>query len=203
LQYDDETVIDMKKNKPLLCCVLSFALLSSLAQSAPLVLLPAQSGEPEMLLVKASLRELNYLPDAYVAMHYRQSRVVTDSEPNQTILMQIVSERLSGRVLAMSLFDGVVMSVTDEALPGLETRLDAMVKMLDGKLEKGDSIEFHYLAGRGSEVYVRGEFKGMLTGKDWFDAVANVALVDPLAATAAEPVSEEPGEPEDDPVVRL
>lgn len=156
-----------------------------------------------MLLVKASLRELNFLPDAYVAMHYRQSGVATDNEPNQTILMQIVSERLSGRVLAMSLFDGVVMSVTDDVLPGLEGRLDAMVKMLDGKLEKGDAIEFHYLAGRGSEVYVRGEFKGMLTGKDWFDAVARVALVDPLAATVAESISEEPGEPEDDLVIRL
>lgn len=193
----------MKKNKKMFCYVLSFALLSGLAHSAPQVLLPAQSTEPEMLLVKASLRELNFLPDAYVAMHYRQSGVVTDNEPNQTILMQIVSERLSGRVLAMSLFDGVVMSVTDDVLPGLEGRLDAMVKMLDGKLEKGDAIEFHYLAGRGSEVYVRGEFKGMLTGKDWFDAVARVALVDPLAATVAESISEEPGEPEDDLVIRL
>lgn len=150
------------------------------ANAAPPAWLADSTNEPPQLLVQAQLRELNYLPEAYVAMFYRQAATTADSDSRQTIQLQIVSERISGRVLAMNLFDSVGVMVSEAEFLALESRLNVMVRMLDGKLERGDSIEIRYQPGRGSEILVRGEFKGMLTGKDWFDAVSQVAMSNPL-----------------------
>lgn len=155
---------------------------STVYAAPPAWLATDTANEPPQLLVQAQLRELNYLPEAYVAMFYRQAATTSDSDSSQTIQLQIVSERISGRVLAMNLFDSVGILVSEPEFLELENRLNAMVRMLDGKLERGDAVEIRYHPGRGSEIMVRGEFKGILAGKDLFDAVSQVAMVNPLAS---------------------
>ncbi|MCY0965704.1 chalcone isomerase family protein [Parathalassolituus penaei] len=161
---------------------LLWALCSTVYAAPPAWLSADAANEPPQLLVQAQLRELNYLPEAYVAMFYRQAAASPGSDSSQTIQLQVVSERISGRVLAMNLFDSVGILVPEEEFLALENRLNAMVRMLDGKLERGDAIEIRYHPDRGSEITVRGEFKGMLAGKDLFDAVSQVAMVNPLAS---------------------
>ncbi len=52
--------------------------------------------------------------------------------------------------------------------------MDMLVKMFDKKLERGDAGYIDYVPGVGSRVVINDEVKGILPGKDLYDALLKI-----------------------------
>ncbi len=141
--------------------------------------LPQSTDHPELQLNGASVRTLYYLVDTYVGLLYVESpsadaSQLIEQESYKRIVYHILVNRVSGRRIATAMYDALQLNISSDEAEQMDERLDMLVKMFDGKLERGDAGYVDYVPGVGSRVVINDEVKGVLPGKDLYDALLKI-----------------------------
>lgn len=141
--------------------------------------LPQSSDHPELQLNGASVRTLYYLVDTYVGLLYVESpsadaSQLIEQESYKRIVYHILVNRVSGRRIATAMYDALQLNISSDEAEQMDERLDMLVKMFDEKLERGDAGYVDYVPGVGSRVVINDEVKGVLPGKDLYDALLKI-----------------------------
>jgi hypothetical protein len=61
-----------------------------------------------------------------------------------------------------------------ESLPALQERIDQFNSYFDGSVKKGEEVVLTYVPGSGTEVVIKGETKGTVSGKDFMEALFKI-----------------------------
>jgi len=141
--------------------------------------LSPQPEQPALLLNGASVRSYYYLIDTYVGLLYMENpasnaQQLIDDPGYKRIVYHILVDRVSGRRIAKAMYEALQLNVSREQAVQLEDRLNTLVKMFDSKMERGDQGYVDYVPGVGSRVVIKGETKGILPGKDLYDALLKI-----------------------------
>ncbi|MFC3679707.1 chalcone isomerase family protein [Bacterioplanoides pacificum] len=141
--------------------------------------LSPQPEQPALLLNGASVRSYYYLIDTYVGLLYMENpasnaQQLIDDPGYKRIVYHILVDRVSGRRIAKAMYEALQLNVSREQALQLEDRLNKLVKMFDSKMERGDQGYVDYVPGVGSRVVIKGETKGILPGKDLYDALLKI-----------------------------
>lgn len=141
--------------------------------------LSPQPEQPALLLNGASVRSYYYLIDTYVGLLYMENpasnaQQLIDDPGYKRIVYHILVDRVSGRRIAKAMYEALQLNVSREQAVQLEDRLNKLVKMFDSKMERGDQGYVDYVPGVGSRVVIKGETKGILPGKDLYDALLKI-----------------------------
>jgi len=151
--------------------------------------IPASSQHAELKLNGASMRILYGVVDTYVGKLYVENPV-TDAaaliaaDEYKRMVFQVVLKRVSGRRMATAMYEALQLNTTREEAKRLETRVQQIVKMFDTRFTKGENGYIEWVPGQGSRVVVRGEVKGIIPGKDLYDAILRIWIGDnPVGAS--------------------
>ncbi len=142
-------------------------------------ILPQSTDHPELQLNGASVRTLYYLVDTYVGLLYVEQPSANpdqliEQESYKRIVYHILVNRVSGRRIATAMYDALQLNISTDEAAKMDERLDKLVKMFDGKLVRGDAGYVDYVPGVGSRVVINDEVKGILSGKDLYDALLKI-----------------------------
>ncbi|WP_430462094.1 chalcone isomerase family protein [Thalassolituus sp. LLYu03] len=141
--------------------------------------LPQTAEHNEARLNGAAVRTMYYLVDAYVGLMYveqpgHDAEALIQDDGYKRVVYHILVDRVSGRRIATAMYDSMQLNLSEAEAAALNDRLQTLVKMFDSKMEKGDVGYVEYLPGIGSRVVIRGEEKGIIPGKDLFDALMRI-----------------------------
>ncbi|UXD87770.1 chalcone isomerase family protein [Thalassolituus hydrocarboniclasticus] len=141
--------------------------------------LPQTADHPELKLNGASVRTLYYLVDTYVGLLYVEApsadaSQIIEQESYKRIVYHILVNRVSGRRIATAMYDALQLNISSSEAEQMDERLDMLVTMFDSKLERGDAGYVDYVPGVGSRVVINDEVKGILPGKDLYDALLKI-----------------------------
>ena len=145
--------------------------------------LAAVADQPELHLNGASIRSYYYLIDTYVGLLYMENPAnsaeeIVNDDGYKRIIYHILVNRVSGRRIAKAMYEALQVNVSREEAVQLEERLHQLVKMFDSKMKRGDEGYVDYVPGVGSRVVIKGEVKGILPGKDLYDALLKIWVGD-------------------------
>lgn len=171
----------------IICTIFSFAcVFSHTATQARSIdgfefaeIMPANAERPELILNGAAVRNYYYMIDTYVGLMYLQrpsslaNEVIVD-EGHKRMVYHILMKRVSGRRIAKALYEALQLNVSHEEAIALEDRLNQLVKMFDTKMVRGDSGIVDYIPGVGTRVTIKNEVKGVIPGKDFYDALLKI-----------------------------
>lgn len=142
-------------------------------------LLPQTAEQPELHLNGASIRSYYYLVDTYVGLLYMENpsnnaEAIINDDGYKRIIYHVLMNRVSGRRIATAMYESLQLNVSSDEAVVLEDRLNQLVKMFDSKMKRGDEGYVDYLPGVGTRVVIKGEVKGILPGKDLYDALLKI-----------------------------
>lgn len=141
--------------------------------------IPATSEHAELKLNGASMRILYGVVDTYIGKLYVENPV-TDADQliaaneYKRMVFQVVMKRISGRRIAKAMYDALQMNLTQEEAVALETRLQLLVSMFDSSLKRGQESYIEWVPEEGARIVLAGEVKGMIPGKDFYDAILKI-----------------------------
>lgn len=141
--------------------------------------LTASDDHPQLELNGASIRSYYYLIDTYVGLLYLENPSteaddILNDAGYKRIIYHILVNRVSGRRIAKAMYEALQLNVSREEARRLEDRLNQLVKMFDAKMQRGDEGYVDYVPGLGSRVVINGEVKGIIPGKDLYDALLRI-----------------------------
>ncbi len=141
--------------------------------------IPETQSHPEMALNGAAVRTMYYLVDAYVGLMYVENPsedpdYLISQDTHKRVVYHILVNRVSGRRIASAMYDAMQLNLSEQEAAALSDRLDQLVTMFDSKMERGDVGYVEYIPGKGSKVVIKGEEKGIIPGKDLFDALMKI-----------------------------
>lgn len=114
-----------------------------------------------------------YVAGLYLETPSKDAATVVSSDQVKRMQLQLVRD-LAGSKISEAIVEGFERN-SKAHMTELKARLDKMTAMIpDVKI--GDVIMFTYVPGKGAEVSVKGESKGVLEGKDFGDALFSVWL---------------------------
>jgi len=146
----------------------------------------AGDGKTHLLLNGAGLREKFFI-DVYVASLYLQAKtpdasaIISDDGP-ASVQMDIVYSKISKEKITNGWIEGLDDNLTNSELAAIQPRLDAFNKLFTSLVE-GDVIRIDYTPEKGTELRINGEWRGSVSGNDFFRDLLKVWL-------GADPVSE-------------
>ena len=111
---------------------------------------PANAERPELHLNGASLRELYLLIETYVGALYLEK---PSSNP-QEILDSETHKRMVFHVMMKK------------------------VSYFDGKMHRGEEAIFDYIPGKGTQITINNQVKGVIPGKDYYRAMLSIWIGD-------------------------
>ncbi|MBL4799248.1 MAG: chalcone isomerase family protein [Oleispira sp.] len=146
-------------------------------------LIPATSEHAELRLNGASMRILYGVVDTYIGKLYVENpRTDADeliaANEYKRMVFQIVMKRISGRRIAKAMYDALQVNLTNEEAMLLETRLQLLVSMFDGSLKRGQESYIEWVPDKGTRIVSNGEVKGIIPGKDLYDAILKIWIGD-------------------------
>ncbi len=140
---------------------------------------PANAERPELKLNGASLRELYLLIETYVGALYLENpstdaQAILDSEEHKRMVFHVMMKKVGARRIANALQEALVMNVTKEEHKKLSKEIDQMLSYFDGKMHRGEEAIFDYIPGKGTQITINNEVKGVIPGKDYFRAMLSI-----------------------------
>ncbi|NVK39351.1 MAG: chalcone isomerase family protein [Gammaproteobacteria bacterium] len=140
---------------------------------------PANAERPELKLNGASLRELYLLIETYVGALYLENpstdaQSILDSEEHKRMVFHVMMKKVGARRIANALQEALVMNVTKEQHKKLGGEIEQMLSYFDGKMHRGEEAIFDYLPGKGTQITINNEVKGIIPGKDYFRAMLSI-----------------------------
>lgn len=152
-------------------------------------IIPATSDHAELKLNGAAMRILYGVVDTYIGKLYVENPT-TDadaliaSEEYKRMVYKIVLKRVSGRRIAKAMYDALQLNVSQEEAIRLEKRLQLLVTMFDSSLKKGEESYLEWVPSQGSRIVLNGVVKGIIPGKDFYDAILRIWIGDnPVGST--------------------
>ncbi|MBQ0732185.1 MAG: chalcone isomerase family protein [Oleispira antarctica] len=169
-------------------CFISMLLLLMLPLSASALtidgyeipqIIPATSQHAELKLNGASMRILYGVVDTYIGKLYVENPetdpdALIEADEFKRMVFKIVMKRISGRRIAKAMYEALQLNVTREEASVLEDRLQLLVTMFDSSLKKGQESYVEWVPSEGSRIVLNGEVKGMIPGKDLYDALLRI-----------------------------
>ena len=146
-------------------------------------IIPATSEHAELRLNGAAMRILYGVVDTYIGKLYVENPT-TDAEAliaadeYKRMVYKIVLKRVSGRRIAKAMYDALQLNVTREEAVRLEKRLQLLVTLFDSSLKKGEESYLEWVPSQGSRIVLNGKVKGMIPGKDFYDAILKIWIGD-------------------------
>lgn len=142
-------------------------------------IIPATSQHPELKLNGASMRVLYGVVDTYIGKLYVEEPTtdevaLVESDQYKRMVFHIAMKRVSGRRIAKALYDALQLNLTEEEALLLEDRLQQMVEMFDQTVHRGEEGYIEWVPGIGSRIVLNGTVKGVIEGKDLYDAVLEI-----------------------------
>ncbi|MGR6874627.1 chalcone isomerase family protein [Pseudomonas sp. HK3] len=140
---------------------------------------PANSERPELHLNGASLRELYLLIETYVGALYLEkpstnAQEILDSDTHKRMVFHVMMKRVGARRIANALQEALVMNVTKEQHKALSSEIEQMLSYFDGKMHRGEEAIFDYIPGKGTQVTINNQIKGLIPGKDYYRAMLSI-----------------------------
>jgi hypothetical protein len=146
-------------------------------------IIPATSEHAELRLNGAAMRILYGVVDTYIGKLYVENPT-TDAEAliaadeYKRMVYKVVLKRVSGRRIAKAMYDALQLNVTREEAVRLEKRLQLLVTLFDSSLKKGEESYLEWVPSQGSRIVLNGKVKGMIPGKDFYDAILKIWIGD-------------------------
>ncbi|CCK75596.1 conserved hypothetical protein [Oleispira antarctica RB-8] len=142
-------------------------------------IIPATSQHAELKLNGASMRILYGVVDTYIGKLYVENPetdpdALIEADEFKRMVFKIVMKRISGRRIAKAMYEALQLNVTREEASVLEDRLQLLVTMFDSSLKKGQESYVEWVPSEGSRIVLNGEVKGMIPGKDLYDALLRI-----------------------------
>lgn len=140
---------------------------------------PANAERPEMRLNGASLRELYLLVETYVGALYLENpstdpQAIMNSESHKRMVFHVMLKKVGARRIANALQEALVVNITEEEHKKLSKHLEQMLSYFNGKMHAGEQAVFDYLPGKGTQITINNEVKGIIPGKDYFKAMLSI-----------------------------
>ena len=178
------------------CCISMLLLILPLSSSALTIdgyeipqIIPATSDHAELRLNGASMRILYGVVDTYIGKLYVENPTTDPdaliaADEYKRMVYKVVLKRVSGRRIAKAMYDALQLNVTQYEAIQLEERLDQLVTMFDSSLKKGEESYLEWVPSEGSRIVLNGTVKGIIPGKDFYDAILKIWIGDnPVGGT--------------------
>lgn len=152
-------------------------------------IIPATSQHAELKLNGASMRILYGVVDTYIGKLYVENPatdadILIEADEYKRMVFKVVLKRISGRRIAKAMYDALQLNVTREEAVLLEQRLQLLVTMFDSSLKKGQESYLEWVPSEGSRIVLNGKVKGIIPGKDFYDAIMKIWIGDnPVGST--------------------
>lgn len=140
----------------------------------------AVSGQT-LILNGAGFRT-KFVFDIYVGALYTEKKVSSRNElmalegPNR-VLMHFVYGEVDKEKLVDAWNEGFEENNSEEKLQSLQTRIDRFNSFFT-TLEKGDVVVLDYIPGKGTQVTIKGQTKGVIEGRDFNQALLDIWVGD-------------------------
>jgi hypothetical protein len=140
---------------------------------------PANAERPELHLNGASLRELYLLIETYVGALYLEKpstdpQEILDSQTHKRMVFHVMMKKVGARRIANALQEALVMNVTKEQHKELAEEIEQMLSYFDGKMHRGEEAIFDYIPGKGTQITINNQVKGLIPGKDYYRAMLSI-----------------------------
>lgn len=140
---------------------------------------PATAERPELYLNGASLRELYLLIETYVgALYLEQPSTIPEeiynSETHKRMVFHVMLKKVGARRIANALQEALVMNITKDQHKELSGEIEQMLSYFNGKMHRGEESYFDYIPGKGTQVIINNEVKGLIPGKDFYRTMLSI-----------------------------
>lgn len=140
--------------------------------------LPANGDRPELFLNGAAKRKYLMFVDVYVGSLYVEE---PSNDPNY-LMNQDTTRRMEfnmlrdvrGRRIAEAFYEGMRLNVPQDKAESMSDGINKLLHMFDQRLLPGDKAVVEYRPGQGTHVILAGHEKGVIPGKDLFDAILSI-----------------------------
>ncbi|WP_281647612.1 chalcone isomerase family protein [Parendozoicomonas sp. Alg238-R29] len=164
----------------LLCCLLSLPTYALTIKGVDIPeVIPATDGRPALKLNGASVRVVYLLVDAYIGELYlenpsRNPEDIYADDGHKRMVFHIMARRVSGRRITSAMNEALELNISPEEMKRHEDKLVQLTEMFKGRLKRGEQGMAEYIPGVGTRVVVKGEDRGIIPGKDFFNALLTV-----------------------------
>ncbi|MFY0642395.1 MAG: chalcone isomerase family protein [Bermanella sp.] len=140
---------------------------------------PANAERPELHLNGASLRELYLLIETYVGALYLEKpstdpQEILDSQTHKRMVFHVMLKKVGARRIANALQEALVMNISKDQHKELSDEIEQMLSYFNGKMHRGEESYFDYYPGKGTQVIINNEVKGLIPGKDFYRAMLSI-----------------------------
>ncbi|GAA3948413.1 chalcone isomerase family protein [Allohahella marinimesophila] len=134
-----------------------------------------QSG---LVLNGFATRKFLFMVDVYVGSLYverksRDPRALMSADEHRVMQFDLLRD-VRGRRIANAFYEGMQLNVSPEKIQSLEPQISQLLTMFDQKLETGDTAIVEYIPEVGTRVVLAGQEKGVIPGKELFDAILSI-----------------------------
>ena len=141
--------------------------------------LPARDSRPELVLNGAALRTQYLLVNTYIGQLYleqpmQSAEAIFADAGHKRMVFHVLMKRISARRVANALYEALQLNITKEEQQALESEINTMISMFEGRMKAGDTGEIDYIPGLGTRVRISGKDKGIIPGKAFFNALLSV-----------------------------
>ena len=119
-----------------------------------------------------------YIAELYLENPAREAATAIADNGYKRVVMHFLYDDVGQEKLVDGWNDGFSANLAEEAQKKLQPRIDTFNAMFTEGMTKGDRIIFDYVPGQGTRVSIKGEEKGIITGKDFNDALLSIWLGD-------------------------
>jgi len=141
--------------------------------------IPARDSRPELVLNGAALRTQYLLVNTYIGELYlekpmQSAEAIFADDGHKRMVFHVLMKRISARRVANALYEALQLNITKEEQQALESEIQTMISMFEGRIKAGEKGEIDYIPGLGTRVRISGKDKGIIPGKAFFNALLSV-----------------------------
>lgn len=122
---------------------------------------------------KTIFRVKVYVAGLYMEEPSKDPEAIITSEQAKRMVMHFVYREVGRKKLVDGWNDGFEKNSAESLLP-LKDRIDRFNSYFDGSVRRGEEIVLTYVPGKGTEVSIKGETKGIVEGKDFMEALFKI-----------------------------
>lgn len=141
----------------------------------------AVEGEKTLVLNGAGIRSKFffkiYVGALYMEMPSSSAKEVIETDSGKRIAMHFLYDEVSKEKLVDGWNEGFKNNTSSEQLATLAERINTFNALFD-TVHKGDTVILDYQPRSGTRVSIKGKEKGLITGKDFNDALLRIWLGD-------------------------
>jgi hypothetical protein len=134
---------------------------------------------PELVLNGAGVRKKLFF-DIYIGALYLPAKsgdasaILASSAP-ASIVMHFLYKKVSRKKITDAWTDGLAANLSVAEMQALRPRLNKF-NSLFRTMHKDETIRLNYLPGKGTEVWINGEWRGIVRGEDFFHSLLGIWL---------------------------